>query len=136
MGSFRGGTVRPKADGGARLDERSGKPPKWSMKYLAMRVSSGMWQRTGSVLKVVSQRRRGLVVKERMVSGSARGFLAVDGSARGQLQLDGDAVVHKEATKASSEVLIGAWRLEQRSEKRLAWSGMRRKQPLLLDEGL
>jgi hypothetical protein len=60
----------------------------------------------------------------------------VDGSAHGWLQLDGDAAVHEEAAEASGGVLVGARRLEQRSEQRLAWSGKRRKQPLLLDEGL
>jgi hypothetical protein len=44
--------------------------------------------------------------------------------------------VHKEATEASGGVLVGGQRLEQQSEQRLAWSGKRRKQPLLLDEGL
>jgi hypothetical protein len=42
-GSFRGGAVWPKVDGGARPDERSGMPPNWSTMYLAMRVSLGRW---------------------------------------------------------------------------------------------
>jgi hypothetical protein len=44
--------------------------------------------------------------------------------------------VHEEATEASGGVLIGTRLLEQSSKQRLAWSGKRRKQPLLLDEGL
>jgi hypothetical protein len=63
-GSFHGGAVRPKADGGARPDERSGKAPMSSMKYLAMRASSGRWQRTSSGSKPVSRCRGGLMVKE------------------------------------------------------------------------
>jgi hypothetical protein len=101
-----------------------------------MRGSSRRWQRTSSGSKAIGQRRGGLAAKERTTSGSARGFLAVDGSAHGRLQLDGDAAAHEEAAKASGGVLIGARRLEQKSEQRLAWSGKRRKQPLLLDEGL
>jgi hypothetical protein len=135
-GSFHGGVVRPKADDGARPDERSGKPPKWSTKYLAMRGSSGRWQRTSSGSKAVGQCRGGLAAKERMAPGSTRGFLTVDGSAHGRFQLDGDAAVHEAVTEASGGVLIGARRLEQRCEQRLAWSGKWRKQPLLLDEGL
>jgi hypothetical protein len=72
MGSFRGGTVWPKADGGARTDERSGKPPKWSTKYLAMRASSGRWQRIGSGSKVDGRRRGGLAAKERTAPGCLR----------------------------------------------------------------
>jgi hypothetical protein len=64
MGSFHGGVVRPKADDGARPDERSGKPPKWSTKYLAMRGSSGRWQRTSSGSKAIGQCRGGLATKE------------------------------------------------------------------------
>jgi hypothetical protein len=77
-GSFHGSTVRPKADSGTRPDERSGKPSKWSMKYMAMRASSGRWQRTGSGSKVVGRRRGGLAVKERTASCSVWGFLAAD----------------------------------------------------------
>jgi hypothetical protein len=47
-------------DGDARPDERLGKPPKWSTKYLVMRVSSGRWQRTDSGLKMDGRRRGGL----------------------------------------------------------------------------
>jgi hypothetical protein len=43
-GSFHGGVVRPKVDGDARPDERSRKPSKELMRYLAMRVSSGRWR--------------------------------------------------------------------------------------------
>jgi hypothetical protein len=78
------------------------------MKYLAMRASSGRWERIGSGSKAVSQRRGDLVAKERMASGLAQGFLAVDGSANGRLQLDGNAAVHKEVTEASGGALIGA----------------------------
>jgi hypothetical protein len=113
-GSFRGSAVRLKVDGGARPDERLGKPLKWSTKYLAMRASSGRWQRTGSGSKAVGQCRGGLAAKERTAPGSAQGFLAVDGSAHGWLQLDGDTAAHEEAVEASSGVLIDAWRLEQR----------------------
>jgi hypothetical protein len=70
-GSFHGSAVWLKGDSGGRPDERSGKPPKWSTKYLAMRASSGRWQRTGSGSKAVGQRRGGLAAKKRMAPGSA-----------------------------------------------------------------
>jgi hypothetical protein len=101
-----------------------------------MRASSGRWQSTGSGSKAVDRHRGSLAVKDRTTSGSAWGFLKVDGSARERLQLDGDTAVHEEAVEASGRVLVGARHLELRSEQRLTWSGKRRKQPLLLDEGL
>jgi hypothetical protein len=67
-GSFRGGAVWPKVDGGARPDKRSGMPPNWSTMYLAMRVSLGRWQRIGSGSKADGRRRGGLTVKERTTS--------------------------------------------------------------------
>jgi hypothetical protein len=78
MGSFHGGAVWLKANGDARSDERSGKLPKWLMKYLVMRASSGRWQRIGSGSKADGRRRGGLVVKVRMASGCMR--LALSGS--------------------------------------------------------
>jgi hypothetical protein len=71
-GYFRGGAVLPKADGGSRPDERSGKPPKCSMKYLVMRASLGRWQRTDSRSKANDRCRGGLAAKERMALGCLR----------------------------------------------------------------
>jgi hypothetical protein len=72
MGSFCGGAVQPKVDGGARSEN----PPKWSMKYLVMRASSGRWQRTGSESKAVGRRRGGLTAKERTMPSCLWLFLS------------------------------------------------------------
>jgi hypothetical protein len=129
MGSFRGGAVRPKADDDARPDERSGKPPKSSTKYLAMRVSSGRWQRTSSGSKADDWRKGGLTAKERMAPGCLRP--ALSGSwrfgeeAQARAVLEEVALVQPDRRWSAQE--RAAWSGAEPRHARWEWRAKRRK---------